>query len=350
MHHRPVGRSDVHGQEAPLIPGPQFLTMLAARMLSRLHTCQRRAIVTHLASWIAVWSLGTMCSGTDVAVLCQSAIAQALLQELGVRIAVEHSFSVEKCGSKRRFLKTMFPALHHLFADALDMCEASVWNCCSRTRSQVPVCSWLVAGFPCTDVSNLNQSRSHHRSIVNQGGKSTGGVFQAIINFLFVHLSVNCVILENVLGLAYGSNLKACIDALQACGFFVIVWHLDPGDFGTPQRRARLWLLCIRKSWLAICGIVNLDRLRSTLLSLMNQLVDHAPVPLDKFLLKESDSRLRPLLSPKVESRAKRAKTEVLGCWIRAYQICLSRFSPQFTIVPCFMSKNVHWSEFPTLA
>ena len=158
----------------------------------------------------------------------------------------------------------------------------------------------LVAGFPCTDVSALNpRSRTkEHKTILQEGGRSTGSVFAAIVQFLRQNSGVRAVLLENVLGLAAppleSSNLAVALGKLSEAGFVCKAWHLCPTMFGVPQQRSRVWIAGLRRQVLEDAGVPAAE-FTASMQNLMHRLVGHAMTPLDSFLWPENHPAVQEL-------------------------------------------------------
>ena len=124
----------------------------------------------------------------------------------------------------------------------------------SLVGKQVPGAEWLVGGFPCTDVSQLNKSAytSGTRNTIRDRSLRTGAVFGNIIDYLSSTLVPFCI-LENVaalakVGLDGTCPLRDCIDMLVEIGYIVQAFQLDAMYFGFPIHRLRLYFICIHKS------------------------------------------------------------------------------------------------------
>ena len=124
---------------------------------------------------------GSICSGAE----CPSLIARCLsntLQEHDVLLGYDTQYSCEIDEDKQAFICRMFPDMTKLYTNALDLCTGWALNCVTSQPDKVPPVSWLVAGFPCTDVSSLNPHAKDNREVCQSGDARTGSVFSAIID------------------------------------------------------------------------------------------------------------------------------------------------------------------------
>jgi site-specific DNA-cytosine methylase len=141
----------------------------------------------------------------------------------------------------------------------------------------------------------MNPLASQNRRVVSQGQRSTGTCFQAIAQFLAGHPETRTVILENVMGLAVADQstgevgLNICTQTLEGLGFWVHVFRLCPTDYGIPQTRRRLWIVAIRRSYLAECGVTS-EAVETTMRALMDKFCGHVQLDVDHFLLAEDDA------------------------------------------------------------
>ena len=124
-----------------------------------------------------------MCAGTDSPILGVHSIKRAAAEVFDVDWSFEHLWSSELNATKRNFLARMFGEenLPEIYGDCSDL----LYTIAREHRSgadRVPRKDGNVgyAGFPCTDVSGLNPRSNfqEHLTIVLNGGKSTGKVFQ----------------------------------------------------------------------------------------------------------------------------------------------------------------------------
>ena len=239
---------------------------------------------------------GTMCSGSECPVLVASLLAHNVRTKFGVNFAFVHKFGCERAPEKQSFLREIFSdSCPMLFKDVLDMTHCHAHDLVSGHDVQVPPCDILVAGFPCTDVSNLNKNRSTeaHRGVIENKAKSTGTCFHGITCYMEQHRP-RLVILENVMGLAFaGNNLAQCISRLEEVGYTVKVWGLSPLLFAIPQERRRVWMVAINKELLLTMG-ASVETVHESLSKIMRALVHHGEVMnLDRFLLAEEDPLIK---------------------------------------------------------
>lgn len=104
----------------------------------------------------------------------------------------------------------------------------------------------IVGGFPCQSVSVAGDG-------AGLNDKSKSGLFFDFAK-LIGEMAPSLAILENVAGLASHDNGKtfdAVMNTLADLGYSVSTRLLDSSDFGVPQKRERLFLVCVHDSVLA---------------------------------------------------------------------------------------------------
>lgn len=104
----------------------------------------------------------------------------------------------------------------------------------------------VCGGFPC-------QSFSQAGSGAGFSDPDNGALFFDLAR-LIGELSPSVAILENVAGLAThddGNTFETVSDTLAALGYSVSTQLLNAGDFGLPQMRERLFMVCVHDSALA---------------------------------------------------------------------------------------------------
>ena len=173
-----------YSQSGPFyLDGHEQLVAFMKEGVARLDVRTQSDMAAYLRSEEGhIYKLGTACSGTDVSVNVASAFHSAFVGR-GFR----HVFSCEVSAPKQQFLMRMFGAqLPRLFTNASDLQYGSghrAYDAVTKSTQVVEVCSDLKAGFPCTDVSNLNPSAPHNRMVIRHAGKRTGAVFRRLAEF-----------------------------------------------------------------------------------------------------------------------------------------------------------------------
>lgn len=99
----------------------------------------------------------------------------------------------------------------------------------------------LIGGFPCQEFSSCGPL----------GGLESerGRLYQTLIAYMNTH-KPKVVVGENVINLERmekGEVLKTIKTDLEAAGYAVEVWKMFAPDYGVPQRRKRLFIMCVRE-------------------------------------------------------------------------------------------------------
>lgn len=105
----------------------------------------------------------------------------------------------------------------------------------------VPKAQLLIGGFPCQEFSSCGPL----------GGLESerGRLYQTLITYMNQYKPL-MVIGENVINLERMENgevIKTIRSDLTDAGYQVEVWKLFAPDYGVPQRRTRLFFICVRK-------------------------------------------------------------------------------------------------------
>lgn len=250
----PSSIGDDRSQCKPPRYGPQCIEQFASALIQnttgRVKSLGRQWLVSKPLT------IGTMCSGSDSPILVARSICSAFNREMPNDqqcAEAQHLFSVEMNQKKQHFIRQMFPELPRLYENTASMADPLVFDLITQTFTQPPAVRFLIAGFPCTDVSRLNNLAQLNRGTVKQQDKRTGTCFRGIVNYCKLHSdTLEILILENVLGLATlgigrdETDLQTCLNVLEhELNFSVVVWRLDPRIFGWPQSRPRLWFLAV---------------------------------------------------------------------------------------------------------
>lgn len=104
----------------------------------------------------------------------------------------------------------------------------------------VPEAKVLIGGFPCQEFSSCGPL----------GGLESerGRLYQTLITYMNRHHPA-IVVGENVINLERmdnGAVLETIKTDLENAGYKVAVWKMFAPDYGVPQRRTRLFIICVR--------------------------------------------------------------------------------------------------------
>jgi len=317
---RPHARFWQLDREVPLYHGlatDGSMAALARTFWGRLPLSTQREMSEFAASGYPQ-SFGTACSGTDSPVLAIDAWMKAVGELGGCPPQICHEFSCERCPAKRAFLRSMFgSAMPRLFTDLADFAADAAHDEIAGLRIPIPSVHGMIAGFPCTDVSNLNAKKNttENRACISRGSLRTGGVFKMIVDHVRRRRGTyKWLILENVVGLAKApkngdglSNLDYCCHVLgHDLNMTCVVLKLDSRYFGRLHSRSRIYMACICNNMLAAAGLDG-SRACSMIGSVMDLLAGHATIDINSVLYPEAHPRvLSHLRQLQVASRAPR--------------------------------------------
>ncbi|MDR1630489.1 MAG: DNA cytosine methyltransferase [Oscillospiraceae bacterium] len=128
-------------------------------------------------------------------------------------------------------------------AQCVDLSEINV--------STVPSANILIGGFPCQEFSSCGPLGG----IESERGK----LYKTLINYMREHRPL-MTIGENVINLERmddGKVLETIKNDLTNVGYEVRVWKMFAPDYGIPQRRTRLFFICVRNDIYERYGFPN---------------------------------------------------------------------------------------------
>lgn len=118
--------------------------------------------------------------------------------------------------------------------------HADVKDLATADPKEIPKADILIGGFPCQEFSSCGPL----------GGLESerGRLYQTMIAYMKEHKPI-MVVGENVINLERmekGQVLKIIKTDLAEAGYEVRVWKMFAPDYGVPQRRTRLIIMCVR--------------------------------------------------------------------------------------------------------
>ncbi len=119
--------------------------------------------------------------------------------------------------------------------------KAEVRDITKLDVNSVPEADVLIGGFPCQEFSSCGPL----------GGLDSerGRLYKTLITYMNKHHPI-IVVGENVINLERmegGAVLNTIKQDLANAGYAVQVWKLFAPEYGVPQRRTRLFIICVRK-------------------------------------------------------------------------------------------------------
>jgi len=112
-------------------------------------------------------------------------------------------------------------------------------------KDQIPDHDVLVGGFPCQPFSTLGKLQGF------EDEKNRGTLFFEIMDIVKKH-DTKIIVLENVKNLINhdgGETFKRILRELDEAGYYANSQILDTQDYGIPQRRKRVFLVCFNKKY-----------------------------------------------------------------------------------------------------
>ena len=133
------------------------------------------------------------------------------------------------------------PRCIETYTDYFGKGHASVRDLATTDPKDVPKADILIGGFPCQEFSSCGPL----------GGLESerGKLYKTLIAYMKVHNPM-IVVGENVINLERMENgdvLKIIEKDLSAAGYVVKIWKMFAPDYGIPQRRTRLLIMCVRQ-------------------------------------------------------------------------------------------------------
>lgn len=117
---------------------------------------------------------------------------------------------------------------------------AHVADLAQKDPATVPAADVLIGGFPCQDFSSCGPLRGLD--------SERGQLYKALTRYMSLHRP-KIVVGENVINLERMQNgevIKIIVNDLSNIGYKVVIWKMYAPDYGVPQRRTRLFFICVR--------------------------------------------------------------------------------------------------------
>ena len=235
-----------HAQSLPHTFDSTFLDRFAANIWKNLSTADHDNI-RRCVSLLSTVRWGSGCSGTDAPAWAFAALKDAFAAA-GIALKTCHVYSAELVDFKRKFIsKVPFGRPQFLFKDLFDLSRSSA-RCTLSGESTNPLrllIDVFICGFSCKSASFLN----HHETgaVASAGDGSTAITFRGVLCVLQRTKPVLGVF-ENVQGLLLSQQLQWCVGRIESLGYAVCWKLMSPSDYGLPQIRQRVYIMCMHTS------------------------------------------------------------------------------------------------------
>lgn len=196
-------------------------------------------------------SVGTACSGTDIAVLVLHEFARYWREVLGVTVPIRHLFACECNPEVQKFLQEQWPDCEALVPDMVSLVDDFVPTLgeSGSRMVQLDAPDVFIAGFVCKARSRLNVNASSARGCVQHGTHSTGASFSMVSAYVSKRRP-GLVILENVPDLDAPtdsgiSDAQYVQDCLTSVGYVCTRFVLEARNYGSFPRRERIFWVAV---------------------------------------------------------------------------------------------------------
>lgn len=165
-------------------------------------------------------------------------------------------------------------------------------------EKDIPTFDICLAGFPCQAFSFAGKKLGFED---NYKGICRGTLFQEVVRICDFH-KPSIIFCENVKGLVShdkGRTFKVILGAFEQIGYKVFTQVLNSKDFGVPQNRERIYIVCIREDLVKEDFIFPEGTKEKVCI---RDILEDAPIPSKYYL---SDVRMEGLRAHKERNKAK---------------------------------------------
>jgi DNA (cytosine-5)-methyltransferase 1 len=151
------------------------------------------------------------------------------------------SVAFEKNGFEVVFANDIEPKSKEIYDKNTECCKLTLNDITTIEPSDVPKHDIMTAGFPCQPFSIAGQQKGFQDERSN--------IFWSLCRMIEFHRP-KCVVLENVKNLVSHDNkrtFKIIVESLENLNYDVSYKILNTADFGIPQHRERIYIICLRR-------------------------------------------------------------------------------------------------------
>ena len=204
-----------------------------------------RRLSGNLDSCFSDVELGTACSGSDIIIHVLTELFTFYKHTYGITLNLRPRFACELDPEKRAFLQAQFDQ-DTIYENVTELGKQVLPNMVTGRPCHVPATFMFCAGFSCKTRSKLNKHSSAMRNCIQYGAgeAETTQTWIGVQQYL-TEKQPRLVLLENVKELTEAkdgiSDADHIIKTLQGLGYVATYKVFDSGDYGSIQRRLRLY-------------------------------------------------------------------------------------------------------------
>lgn len=161
--------------------------------------------------------------------------------DLGFRGGFEyHHENYEKLPFRILKAYDIDPRCVETYNDYFGAGHAEVKDLTTVDTKEIPKADVLIGGFPCQEFSSCGPLRGLETE--------RGRLYQVMVSYIKEHNPI-IVVGENVINLERmekGKVLNTIVNDFSNTGYEVRVWKMFAPEYGVPQRRTRLIIMCVR--------------------------------------------------------------------------------------------------------
>jgi site-specific DNA-cytosine methylase len=207
--------------------------------------------------------VGSGFSGTELILKFLRSLAKFLLTKYGLKLVIVHCFACDNDPEVREFLFKEYPDLQLCFVNMADISDTTAFDAISKTQQIVPYVDLWSGGFVCKTKSNFNNSSRgtnpkgpRAKACVQQKAGATGETWAYTSKYIATALPP-IVLLENLKELknksgAEHSDLDFIEKELGQHGYVPSSLVIHPGEYGSRNRKTRLWVVGFRGDHIGI--------------------------------------------------------------------------------------------------
>ena len=249
----PIGKAvEMYHEKMPSSTKRKYLSSMREGIRKGVHS-------SSTASGSEDVSIGSACSGSEIAYICMEVILNCICNILGLTAGIRHAFACESNPGKRAFIQAQFQPVH-VFGDVAELTQRTAMCFVKNAPVQVPWCFFFLAGFSCKSRSSVSSKSAANVNCIQRQDMDTETSYTWEHTFAYIAKALPVIILlENITALQQKPNdgsLSDCdyiIEQLRSLGYHVVLYRFDAECLGSRASRWRLYFI----GWLVRSGALT---------------------------------------------------------------------------------------------